>query len=268
MSQKRKLPNSAADNATDIDVFRSTPIEDRSSTFVGLFSPTRTATQLQDLPEVKNASHRMYAWRKPSSQRTISGSKPNYDTGYDDDGEKYGGKRIEKVLDLMKVSGACVVARWYGGVMLGPVRFNHIEDVARAAVSQWQLHEQEQVVKKRKVMDEAEEQTRLAKSLGERDRSIEVLRALAAEKEVKVKGAIVAGVETLTGESSGQEVPTTASKEPVVAAPKPTMDYSTMPLDRLRGLDKARDATISFLLKRIDKAEADLKALAEPKEPP
>jgi hypothetical protein len=36
------------------------------------------------------------------------------------------------------------------------------------------------------------------------------------------------------------------------------MDYSVMTLDRLRALEKARDATLSFLLKRIDKAELEL----------
>jgi hypothetical protein len=37
------------------------------------------------------------------------------------------------------------------------------------------------------------------------------------------------------------------------------MDYSAMPLQRLRLLDKARDATLAFILKQIDKAEEDAK---------
>ena len=65
----------------------------------------------------------------------------------------------------------------------------------------------------------------------------------------------------------------TGAALPQTALPSPTkpaaIDYSAMPLDRLRALDKARDATLSFLLTRIDKAEADLKALGEePARPP
>jgi hypothetical protein len=37
------------------------------------------------------------------------------------------------------------------------------------------------------------------------------------------------------------------------------MDYSAMPLQRLRQLEKARDATIGFILKQLDKAEEEEK---------
>ncbi|KAK4540833.1 hypothetical protein LTR36_008910 [Oleoguttula mirabilis] len=287
MSQKRKhSPDAPSSSFKPEDVFRSEPIEDRTSTFIAYFSPTLPAKDLQSLAEFKSASHKILAYRKPSNQRSITGTQTQYTAGHDDDGEKYGGKRVEKVLESLNVAGACVVARWYGGVMLGPVRFTHMEDCARGAVQRWQEHVSGETAKKRRVEEEGVEKAKLVRALGERDRSIGVLRALAAGKETRVKASIVAGVEALTSgnvdeeEEKRQTLPAPENAEEstapqqlpvsvqtVDAAPKPAAaatDYSTMPLDRLRALDKARDATLAFLLKRIDKAEADLAALTEP----
>ncbi|KAK5127031.1 hypothetical protein LTR85_008390 [Meristemomyces frigidus] len=288
MSQKRKRsPDAPSNSSSDSqNIFRSEPIDDRTSTFIGYFSPTIPAKELQNLPEIKSASHKILAYRKASNQRSIIGTQIQYTAGHDDDGEKYGGKRVEKVLESMNVAGACVVARWYGGVMLGPVRFTHMEDCARGVVERWQQHVAEEASKKRRVEGEAVEKAKLVKALAERDKSISVLRALAAEKEGRVKASIVAGVDALTSASGehqhgtqSPQVGSSAQEQPTLSqtadtAPKPSaavMDYSGMPIDRLRALDKARDATLSFLLKRIDKAEADLAALgdtATPREPP
>ena len=51
----------------------------------------------------------------------------------DDDGEKYAGSRLAELLHLRKDDGVLVVvSRWYGGTLLGPRRFAHISEVARA----------------------------------------------------------------------------------------------------------------------------------------
>ncbi|KAI7332881.1 hypothetical protein KC315_g4432 [Hortaea werneckii] len=269
MSQKRKRPEDESSNEDAPDVFRSDPIEDRSSTFVGYFSPSLEGDALQKLPEIQRATHRILGYRKESSQRSLTSVK-QYVSGSDDDGEKYAGKKVEKILEGMRVGGVCVVARWYGGVLLGPVRFTHIENCARAAVSKWQTHETEQRAKKMRLEQETAEQKKLAIALIERDRSIEVLRTLAAGKERQVKEGIVAGVEALgDADDASEDVEEVAPKsseamnlkKKTESTPKPAMDYSAMPLARLRALDKARDATLSFLLKRIDKADADLSAL-------
>ena len=282
MSQhKRKRSPSPVTPLSGDSVFRSSPIEDRTSTFIGYYSPTLTAKELQTLPENKSASHKIVAWRKLSSQKSLPGQRAQYVTGHDDDGEKHGGKKVEKVLETVNVTGACVVARWYGGVMLGPVRFQHMEDCAREAVQQWQVFAGEEVARKRRIVVEEAEKGRLIKALAERDRSIGVLRDLAGQKEERVKKILIDGVEALEGEEAQHGEDSTmkqggsaleaknsvsaGSSQPMTASTPqsaPT-DYSTMPLDRLRALDKARDATLSFLLKRIDKAEADLKALGE-----
>ncbi|KAK3067947.1 hypothetical protein LTR53_014846 [Teratosphaeriaceae sp. CCFEE 6253] len=280
-SQKRKRspePSSSSSSSpsdTAADIHISDPIEDRESKFIGYYSPSLAAPSLQQHPLVKSASHKILAWRKEGKQRSLTGSIAHYETGHDDDGEKHGGRTVEKVLTQTQVTGACVVARWYGGVMLGPVRFRHMEDCAKGAVAKWRAHEEGERRAKRVKEAEEAERGRLARALGERDRSVEVLRAMAGEKEGRVRDALLAG---MAGLEAGAESADGAGAPPVVAVAspvaataspkKPAVDYSSMPLDRLRALDKARDATLSFLLKRISKADSDLLDLRDPDRPP
>lgn len=212
-------------------IFRSSPIEDRSSTFLAFYSPTLAAKELQAHTDFKSASHRISAWRKPSSQRALN-AQPLLATGHDDDGEKYGGKAVEKVLVEMDVEGAVVVARWYGGVMLGPVRFDHIKNSARDAIVQWS-QEKERSAKNAKVRKDEAERERLIQALPERDHSIVVLRELLAEKSHQPSS-------TPNGKST----------------PAKTPDYSTLPLATLERLEQVRDATIGWILKQIEKAES------------
>jgi putative IMPACT (imprinted ancient) family translation regulator len=259
MSLKRKQDDrdDTDVNSEDADISRSAAIYDRESKFYALYSPSLKPKQLQSIDEIQSADHKVVGWRRESNQQSIT-KETQYVTGSDDDGEKYAGKKIEKVLESMKVSGTCVVARWYGGIMLGPVRFEHIDNCAREAVRRYQEVEAERRAKKRKVQEEEAEHARLSKSLAERDESIVVLRTLAAEKEKLVKRA-------QEGEDgSATPPPSTAEASGV----KSTMDYNSMPLARLKALDKARDATLSFLLKRIDKAEAHLKTAKDGEKPP
>ena len=227
MSQKRPRSVSPESAAT---IFRSSPIEDRSSKFIAFYSPTLAAKELQAHPEFKNASHRIAAWRKPSSQRALSAERL-LDTGHDDDGEKYGGKALEKVLIETVVEGAVVVARWYGGVLLGPVRFDHIKNAARDAIMQWS-QDKERSAKRAKIREDEAAKERLIKTLPERDQSITVLRDLLAEKNQQSSSA-----------SGGK------------STPAKTPEYSTLPLATLEKLEHVRDATIGWILKQIEKAE-------------
>ncbi|KAK3169641.1 hypothetical protein OEA41_009025 [Lepraria neglecta] len=229
MSQKRRRSPSPTFSPL---LFKSDSIEDRSSKFIAVYSPTLSTQELQALPEFKNASHRIAAWRKPSTQRTLN-SRPVLETGHDDDGEKYGGKTVEKVLVGMKVEGAVVVARWYGGVMLGPVRFDHIRNNASQAVRRWKESESEGQAKKVKVETEEREKYDLVQVLYERDQNIMVLRGLLAEKTRPASSS----------QSSGA----------IVGAKVP--DYATLPLATLQKLEMVRDKTISWVLREIEKAE-------------
>lgn len=242
MSRKRQIGDLTDSQPHDDLIFTSNAINDRSSTFIGRYSPTANARTLQASPDFKDATHRMTAWRKPSNQRVIAAGSQSqrrlYDTGSDDDGEKYGGKKLENLLDDMQVEGAVVVARWYGGVMLGPVRFTHIESCAREAILQSRKVKsvEDGQVEKRQKMQQEDDKVRKAKLeqlLPQRDSSISVLRGLLAEKSM-VNGAV-------------DKPPSTPGRQ---------LDYSKMPLAALIKLEKARDATIAFLLEQISNAEA------------
>ncbi|KAL8919739.1 MAG: hypothetical protein Q9208_006605 [Pyrenodesmia sp. 3 TL-2023] len=222
--------------SSDLDVapvlYESSPIQDRSSRFIAYFSPQVPAKELQRHPNFSQASHRIAAWRKPSTQSSLS-SQPVFDTGYDDDGEKFGGKTLEKVLVTASVAGAVVVARWYGGIMLGPVRFDHIRNCANEAIARWRAVASARPAKQLKVHEDIERKEKLIAILKERDQSITILRGLLAEKK---------GQQAFSGQSAGGSL-AKASK------------YSALPLPALERLENVRDATIGWILKEIEKVE-------------
>ncbi|EXJ77627.1 hypothetical protein A1O3_09855 [Capronia epimyces CBS 606.96] len=307
---KRTLEEEEDDEA----LFTSAPVVDRSSTFVAHFHPhiftssraagaTTSSTSLTSMikslqahPAFATADHRMAAWRRPSGQRTLvlgtatttttNSNRVIYTTGSDDDGEKYAGKRLERVLDDLNVQGALVVARWYGGIMLGPVRFTHMENVAKEAIAKWKSQTQAQApwgttgttstalsishndrADKRQKAAGAEgtgivqqqqqneaERLRLAKQLLDRDNSIVVLRGLLAEKTAAASASTSKQDAPLPLDQSQSQKTETAS-----SPAKKVIDYTEMPLQRLRQLDKARDATLAFILKQLDKADQEEK---------
>ena len=72
------------------------------------------------------ATHNIFAYRFTDSSTGIC----FHDN--DDDGETAAGSRLAEILRLMGANGvAVVVTRWYGGTLLGPDRFRHINNCAR-----------------------------------------------------------------------------------------------------------------------------------------
>ncbi|KAI0919071.1 hypothetical protein AcV5_002083 [Taiwanofungus camphoratus] len=133
-------------------VATSQEIRDRGSTFVGNIFPAPTPHEARAaIAHIKNvlhgarpASHEIAAWRcmvvKPD--RTGLGGPDDFElkTGSEDDGEQWGGGKVLKVMQEEGVIDAVViVSRWYGGVMLGPVRFSHIETCAREVCRTFRL---------------------------------------------------------------------------------------------------------------------------------
>ncbi|KAL8977207.1 MAG: hypothetical protein Q9205_006942 [Flavoplaca limonia] len=224
--------------------YTSSAITDRASRFLAIYSPTLTALQLQSTPSFSSATHRITASRTLSTQRLLDPSQqPLYATTHDDDGEKYGGKAVASVLSDLNITGSLVVARWYGGVMLGPVRFDHIKKCAREAASKYLDSPEQQRVKKIRVdEDDQKRRKELIRVLAERDQSISVLRGLLAEKQ------------------------TTASPSPNAeskASPAKVPGYSKLPLKTLENLERARDATIGWILAQIEKAEVAQKSASD-----
>jgi len=55
-------------------------------------------------------------------------------SGNEDDGENWAGSKVLKVMQIEGIIDAVViVSRWYGGTLLGPARFSHIETCAQEA---------------------------------------------------------------------------------------------------------------------------------------
>src|ERR1700737_3233016 len=108
----------------------SNPIHDRKSKFVGYFIPLTTSSSLprqksllESLPELAQADHKIMAWRVGRA------------TGFEDDGEKWAGRKVLDILTASEDEGLLCVVRWYGGIMLGPARFDHIVHVAADALA-------------------------------------------------------------------------------------------------------------------------------------
>jgi Uncharacterized protein family UPF0029 len=265
MSLKRSAPSSEPSSK----IYTSQPIHDRESIFVAYYSPHPglAPKELQKIDEGKTASHRILAWRTPSRQRTLAPTtKVLCDSGHHDDGEQWAGKRLENVMVEMDVQGSICVARWYGGVMLGPVRFKHIEDVAKEAVRVWreeqgsggkrprmnELVPSLQQVAQPETLRPEELQRRkddMIRTLTRRDESIITLRTLLDTKKAEL--------------ASKPSQP--LSTPEAIASPSRRINYNIMPFVRLQALENARDATIQFLLKQIDRAEEDQKEAAERK---
>jgi hypothetical protein len=166
------------------------------------------------------------------------------ETQSDEDGETGAGKRLELLLKAEDVTGSVVVGRWFGGILLGPVRFRWIEQVAREAINAYKAGRKkariDSVDEKMTPREITRERERLLKELPERDTNIVILRQLLAEKKDKI------GIE----DSKVTESP--AKKGPVIV-------YASWKLDQLIAAEKARDATIQFLLKGLDKTDAQEK---------
>lgn len=98
-------------------------------------------------PSKRGASHDMYALRVLQLRPGRTGEKGAADYSVfevnEDDGETWGSQKILNAMrELGMVDVLCVVSRWYGGVMLGPVRFNHIHQVAAHALEAFRTQEQ------------------------------------------------------------------------------------------------------------------------------
>mmetsp|Transcript_14200 Transcript_14200/g.42520 ORF Transcript_14200/g.42520 Transcript_14200/m.42520 type:complete len:99 (+) Transcript_14200:703-999(+) len=77
--------------------------------------------------KIARATHNIAAWRLFDEHRDVV----IHDN--DDDGETAAGGRMAELLALTGASNVVVVvSRWYGGIHLGPDRFKHINNAARA----------------------------------------------------------------------------------------------------------------------------------------
>ncbi|KAK0212470.1 ribosomal protein S5 domain 2-type protein [Desarmillaria ectypa] len=86
---------------------------------------------LTSLPQLKRATHCMYAYRVSSSSESTKLS-----LGQQDGGESGAGDHLARLLELSRCENVVVVvSRWYGGVQLGSERWRRISEVAKDALN-------------------------------------------------------------------------------------------------------------------------------------
>ncbi|XP_029905485.1 protein IMPACT [Myripristis murdjan] len=124
------------DHANDEEVppiKHGTTITDRRSTFQPHLAPVVTPRQvkvvldkLYENKKIASATHNIYAYR------IYCEDKQSFLQDCEDDGETAAGGRLLHLLQILDVRNVMVVvSRWYGGILLGPDRFKHINNCAR-----------------------------------------------------------------------------------------------------------------------------------------
>ncbi|KAH0617765.1 hypothetical protein JD844_016338 [Phrynosoma platyrhinos] len=82
--------------------------------------------QLYKNKKIANATHNIYAYR------IYCEDKHTFLQDCEDDGETAAGGRLLHLMQILDVHNVLVVvSRWYGGILLGPDRFKHINNCAR-----------------------------------------------------------------------------------------------------------------------------------------
>ncbi|QRW15336.1 thiamin biosynthesis protein [Ceratobasidium sp. AG-Ba] len=142
-----KLPSSSTQTtltpARFTPLFKSELIEVKDSTFQArlfrLENPVAHRTKILSYMKkhYTDVQHHMAAWRCLVLKDGMTGLEGQHafmvESGCCDDGESRGGKTVMDVLEKSGLSDVLVVvSRRFGGTLLGPVRFTHIADCARA----------------------------------------------------------------------------------------------------------------------------------------
>jgi hypothetical protein len=116
------------------------PVHDRKSTMLGraikITSNEELAAALECIKQDKHlqkAAHPQI-WAARYRQVSEDGSE-RIIAEHDDDGETGAGSRLAFLLEVTKATDVLVVVtRWFGGILLGDVRFKHISTAARDAL--------------------------------------------------------------------------------------------------------------------------------------
>ena len=115
------------------DICHGEPFVDRRSTFqahaavvANMEEVKLVQNELLKNRKIAHATHNIMAYRIITSSSAIL-------QDCDDDGETAAGGRLLHLLNILEVKNIIVVvSRWYGGILLGPDRFKHINNVARS----------------------------------------------------------------------------------------------------------------------------------------
>ncbi|KAL4442964.1 hypothetical protein ABPG77_008455 [Micractinium sp. CCAP 211/92] len=114
-------------------VVHAEPFTEKRSTFQAHLAPATSMKHVEALMElllqnnkIRAATHNIMAYRIEQADHGT------FLQDYDDDGETAAGGRLLHLLQMVDARNVCVVvSRWYGGILLGPARFTHINNAAR-----------------------------------------------------------------------------------------------------------------------------------------
>ncbi|KAL5514681.1 hypothetical protein ACEPAG_1997 [Sanghuangporus baumii] len=158
----------SSSNARPTPLATSSEIRDRGSLFIASIyrasspsSASKCHAYHKNVVHGSNpATHEICAWRCMNLKRGCDGLGGPDDfelvSGKDDDGEDNGGRSVLRTMEKAGVIDAIViVSRWFGGTLLGPVRFTHIETCTREVCRTFKLIEEvEGVIEELKELDE------------------------------------------------------------------------------------------------------------------
>ncbi|KAH9821050.1 hypothetical protein DFH28DRAFT_923489 [Melampsora americana] len=125
-------------------------IKDRQSIFKAIVFKVKSLSDVTEVLQLVQhrfhsnpPSHNITAWRFLKLKKSCDGlggpGDFELESGYEDDGEARAGSKVLKIMESLQIIDAIVVvSRWYGGVLLGPARFDHIECCATDACKVFQ----------------------------------------------------------------------------------------------------------------------------------
>ncbi|KAG8699022.1 hypothetical protein FRC08_005546 [Ceratobasidium sp. 394] len=244
-------------------IFKSELITAQDSTFQArLFRLDNAHTQRTKIlahmkRQYTDAQHHMAAWRCLILKDGMSGLEGEHaftvDAGCCDDGESRGGKTVMDVLEKSGLSDVLVVvSRHFGGTLLGPARFTHIADCARAVCSA--MYEQE------KAEERASKVADLVAQLREWDTEVTELRTQIAVMDAKQKQKDNEA-KAEDGEPGKARAPD--EKKPTVSLKPP--DYTNIlnppDVEKAERLLQARRKTVETLKSALQKKQQPADAL-------
>ncbi|XP_023399688.2 protein IMPACT isoform X2 [Loxodonta africana] len=136
-SPVKELDAETSENKTETEelppIDHGVPITDRRSTFQAHLAPVvclqqvkMVLSKLYENKKIANATHNIYAYR------IYCEDKQTFLQDCEDDGETAAGGRLLHLMEILNVKNVLViVSRWYGGILIGPDRFKHINNCAR-----------------------------------------------------------------------------------------------------------------------------------------
>lgn len=201
----------------------SQEIHDRSSVFKAFFVPCTQFDEATAFLKVfrltahcDHVDHVMIAYR-------FNDRETGHDLGHDDDGERFSGKKLADLLEAMDMLGLVVVTRSYGGILLGPIRFQHITQCARESIMAYKHNRSLQTG----------DLDRTRRLLSTRDKTIEALRGMIHRAQEESRGDDRADV--------------IGSQSSIVGSQGNAKKYETQGSEVLKGFLAARDLTIKSL---------------------